>query len=126
MTTNTNTRTPARFFASATPVPGTGRYSITDRTDGTNVALVKGRQAARDHAAALTAIDPAPRDDNDTLALNLRDTKKAAKAARKAKAEPKAEATKAPAARTSHADCAHASSKLARAICRRERAKADA
>jgi hypothetical protein len=101
MTTNTNTKPAARFFASAT-ANDEGLYTITDRTDGLTVAAIKGRAAARTMAATLTAIDPAPRADDDVQA--------------EAKAEGK---------RTSHADCAHAATKLARAICRRERAKAE-
>lgn len=100
MTTNTNpSRTTARFAASTAPrVDGT--YAIIDRTDGNAVvATIKGRAAARTIAATLTSIDPAPRTDDDV--------KPAAK-------------------RTSHADCDHASSKLARAICRREARKANA
>lgn len=96
MTTNTNpSRTTARFFASATPF--LGHYVITDRTDGSAVAAVKGRAAARSHAAALTAIDP-----TDVQG-------------------PRTASAASTAARTSHVDCAHVSSKLARAICRRDR-----
>lgn len=101
MTTNTNTRTPARFAAAA--VTTKGRYAILDRADNQIVAYVKGRAAARAMAALLTDFDPAPRVADEP--------------ATEAKPEAK---------RTSHADCDHASSKLARAICRRDRAKADA
>lgn len=98
MTTNTNpSRTAARFFAADKPAFGT--YPIIDRTDGQIVVNIKGRAAARTIAATLTTIDPAPR---------VAD-------------EPKPEAK-----RTSHADCAHVATKLARAICRKERAKASA
>ena len=99
MTTNTNpSRTAARFYAAAT-TNGHGRYEIIDRTDPRIVAAVKGRAAARAHAAALTAINPTD--------------------------EQGPRPTEAPAAkssmRTSHADCDHVSTKLARAICRRSR-----
>lgn len=126
MTTNANpSRTTARFAAST--VPTDGLWLITDRTDQIIVTRVKGRQAARDLAAMLSAIDPTVRPDDDVpVPLNLRDTKRAVKAAArkaaKAEAAPKAEAKPAT-VRASHADCDHASTKLARAICRRERAK---
>lgn len=104
MTTNTNTRTPARFFASTT-ANADGLFTITDRTDDTIVTAIKGRAHARFFAARLTEADPAPRVEDEAT---------------------EAPAAKADAKRTSHADCDHASSKLARATCRRNRAKADA
>lgn len=105
MTTNTNpSRTaPARFFASATP-NAEGLYTITDRLDSAIVTTIKGRAAARATAALLTAIDLTDQPLIDQPA-----------------AEPAAKPT---AKRTSHADCDHASTKLARAICRRDRAAA--
>lgn len=121
MTTNTNpSRTTARFFASTTP-NAEGLYVITDRAaKGTKAvtAYVKGRAAARAQAAILTAIDPADR------VIETKATKKAKAQGKAAKAKPAAKAEPKAATRTSHADCAHASSKLARAICRREAAKA--
>jgi hypothetical protein len=121
MTTNTNTRTPARFFASATP-NDEGLYTITDRTDDSVVVTIKGRTHARFFAARLSEFDPSPRVE---LVPEPKSAKKAKakgteREARKAALE--AEASKA--VRQSHADCSHASTKLARAICRRDRAKA--
>lgn len=116
MTTNTNPRTPARFYA--TDKPFLGMYQVIDRTDGKPVTSVKGRAAARNQATLLSAIDPAPRDERVIEETTIPAPKKARKA-KAAKAEPKVDAV-----RTSHADCKHASSKLARAICRRERSKA--
>jgi hypothetical protein len=106
MTTNTN-RPAARFFASATP-NAEGLYTITDRTDDSIVVTIKGRTHARFFASRLTELDPAPRVEEPVAD------------------EPTTDEAKPEAKRTSHADCDHASSKLARAICRRERAKADA
>jgi hypothetical protein len=106
MTTNRTTSTPARFAASA--VPTDGLYLVIDRTDSIIVTRIKGRAAARDLAATLTAIDPAPRPADEADAAT---DEAIAKAATK---------------RTSHADCDHASTKLARSICRREARKANA
>lgn len=124
MTTNTNpSRTTARFYAAAT-TNGHGLFEVIDRTDPRIVTAIKGRAEARRVAAVLT--EHADLIGNGRV-IETKATKKAkaqgkAAKAKPAKAEPKAEAP----VRTSHADCAHASSKLARAICRRDRAKADA
>lgn len=105
MTTTRTAKPAARFFASATP-NAEGLYTITDRTDDSVVVTIKGRTHARFFASRLSELDPAPRADDDV----------------QAEAEPEAK----PAKRTAHTDCDHASTKLARAICRRERAKAEA
>lgn len=116
MTTNTNpSRTTARFYAAAT-TNGHGRFEVIDRTDPRILVAIKGRAEARRVAAVLNehadlVAQPQPR----LQAV-------ADKPAKAKKAKPAVEAP----ARSSHADCAHASSKLARAICRRDRAKADA
>jgi hypothetical protein len=115
MTTNTNpSRSIARFFASAEPTTE-GLYTITDRTDDSVVVSIKGRTHARFFAARLSEFNPAPRDAEPVKAA------KPAKAKKAAKAEPVTDAK-----RTSHADCAHVATKMARAICRKERAKASA
>jgi hypothetical protein len=116
MTTNTNPSrsTARRFFASTEPT-AEGVYTITDRTDDSVVVTIKGRTHARFFAARLSEFDPAPRDAEPVKAA------KPAKAKKATKAEPVTDAK-----RTSHADCAHVATKMARAICRKERAKASA
>ena len=107
MTTNatTSARTAARFYTTPTAVDGL--FPIIDRADDTTVANVKGRATARAHAAHLTAIFLHAELDEQGPAPKLDD----AAQARHDKIV----------TRTSHADCDHVSTKLARAICRRSR-----
>lgn len=104
MTTNTNpSRKPAaRFFVPDTRPAGATGWPVMDREGNDLVIRVSGRQMARTIAGELNQRNPEPQGPRPVD-------------------EPKAEAK-----RTSHADCEHASSKLARAICRRDRVKADA
>lgn len=113
MTTNASpSRTTARFAADTTALTA-NVWIVRDRNDGLTIASATGRAEARRIAAVLNSVA-------DLIAEPQPKAK-----ARKAKAA-KAEADTTSTVRTSHADCDHVATKLARAICRRDRAKADA
>lgn len=111
MTTNRTTSSPVRFSADTTALTA-NVWIVRDRLDGLTITSTTGRAEARRVAAVL----------NSHAELITEPQGPAPRKARKGKAEPKADATSS--VRTSHADCAHVATKLARAICRREAAKA--